>query len=251
MGERGDFVGEILAVLSGKGGTGKTSVCAGLATALADAGLDVLCIDCDIGLRNLDISLGMSQISALSFTDVSQGSYRLDQAAVHPEYPKLRFLTAPMNCAAESIDTDAFRKMLTEARKQYQYIFLDAPAGIDAGFQLAARFADRVLLVTGSDPAAVRDASRAGEILELMGKSDVRLIVNRINPKMVAAMDLTVDDIMDRAGLPLMGIVPEDPNVTLAAAFYKPLLKASKKGAAAACKRIAKRIQGLRVSITL
>ena len=251
MGERGDFVGELLAVLSGKGGTGKTSVCAGLATALADAGMDVLCVDCDIGLRNLDISLGMSQISALSFTDVSQGGYSLDQAAVHPVYPKLRFLTAPMNCAAESIDKEAFRGMLAKARKQYQYIFLDAPAGIDAGFQLAARFADRVLLVTGSDPAAVRDASRAGEILELMGKTNVRLIVNRINPKMVSAMALTVDDVMDRAGLPLMGIVPEDPNVTLAAAFGKPLLKASKKGAAAACRRIAKRIQGLNVSITL
>ena len=249
--ERSGFVGELLAVLSGKGGTGKTSVCAGLATALAETGLDVLCIDCDIGLRNLDISLGMSQLSALSFTDVSQGGYMLEQAAVHPEYPKLHFLTAPMNCSAESIDKNAFGAMLAQARKRYQYIFLDAPAGIDAGFQLAARFADRVLLVTGSDPAAVRDAARAGEVLELMGKADVRLIVNRINPKMVSAMDLTVDDIMDRSGLPLMGIVPEDPNVTLAAAFYKPLLKASKRGAGAACRRIARRIQGLRVSITL
>ena len=249
--ERGGFVGELLAVLSGKGGTGKTSVCAGIATALASSGVDVLCIDCDIGLRNLDISLGMSQISALSFTDVSQGGYSLEQAAVHPDYPKLQFLTAPMNCAAESIDKEAFREMLAKARKRYQYVFLDAPAGIDAGFQLAAQFADRVLLVTGSDPAAVRDATRAGEVLELMGKNEVRLIVNRINPKMVSAMALTIDDIMDRAGLPLMGIVPEDPNVTLSAAFYKPLLKHTKKGAAAACKRIAKRIQGMNVSVTL
>ena len=244
-------MGELLAVLSGKGGTGKTSVCAGLATALAEAGLDVLCIDCDIGLRNLDISLGMQQISALSFTDVSQGGYSLEQAAVHPDYPKLHFLTAPINCVAENIDTDMFLTMLAQARQRYRYIFLDAPAGIDAGFQLAARFADRVLLVTGSDPAAVRDASRAGEILELMGKTDVRLIVNRINPKMVSAMDLTIDDVMDRAGLPLMGIVPEDPNVTLAAAFGRPVLKHTKKGAAAACRRIAKRIQGLSVAIPL
>jgi len=88
-------VGELLAVLSGKGGTGKTSVCAGLATALAETGLDVLCIDCDIGLRNLDISLGMSQISALSFTDVSQGGYPLEQAAVHPEYPSCIFSQHP------------------------------------------------------------------------------------------------------------------------------------------------------------
>ena len=242
-------MGEVLAVLSGKGGTGKTSVCAGVATALAEADLDVLCIDCDIGLRNLDISLGMSHISALSFLDVSQGGYSLDQAAVHPDYPRLRFLTAPMTCAPESIDTGSFLSMLEQARHRFHYIFLDAPAGIDAGFQLAARYADRVLLVTGSDPAAVRDASRAGEVLELMGKTQVRLIVNRIHPKMVSAMDLTVDDVMDRAGLPLMGVVPEDPNITLAAAFGKPVLKRTRRGAAAACRRIAKRIQGLTVSI--
>lgn len=244
-------MGELIGVLSGKGGTGKTSVCAGIATALAEAGLDVLCIDCDVGLRNLDLSLGIPQLSALSFTDVSQGGYGLEQATCHPVYPKLRFLTAPMNCPPEDIDSAAFRAMLARARERYAYIFLDAPAGIDSGFQLAARYADRILLVTGPDPAAVRDASRAAELLELMGKQDIRLIVNRISQKMVSAMDLTVDDVMDQAGLPLIGIVPEDPNVTLAAAFQKTLLQHTKKGAAAACRRIARRIQGMRVSIRL
>ena len=118
-------MGEVVAVLSGKGGTGKTSVCAGIATALAEAGFDILCIDCDIGLRNLDISLGLSQTSALSFLDVSQGGYSLSQAAVHPVYPKLHFLTAPMNCPADRVDTDAFRVLLTQARQQYAYVFLD------------------------------------------------------------------------------------------------------------------------------
>lgn len=244
-------MGELIAVLSGKGGTGKTSVCAGIATALADSGLDVLCIDCDIGLRNLDISLGISQLGALSFRDVTQGGYPLEQATVHPVYPKLHFLTAPMNCPPEQINLESFHAMLAQARTRYQYIFLDAPAGIDAGFRLAARFADRVLLVTGADPAAVRDATRAGELLELMGKTDVRLIVNRVNEKMVSAMDLTIDDVMDQAGLPLIGIVPDDVNVTLAAAFGKPLIKHTKKGAAAACRRIAKRLQGMRVGISL
>ena len=244
-------MGELIAVLSGKGGTGKTSVCAGIATALAEAGLKVLCIDCDVGLRNLDISLGISQVSALSFVDVSQGGYSLDQAAVHPQFPQLRFLTAPMNCQADSIDRAAFRAMLTQARGEFHYIFLDAPAGIEAGFQLAAQFADRVLVVTGPDPAAVRDASRAGELLELMGKSQVRLIVNRINKKMASAMGMTVDDVMDTAGLPLMGVVPEDPDVILAAAFGKPLLQHTRKGAGAACRRIARRIQGQKISIKL
>ena len=237
-------MGELIGVLSGKGGTGKTSLCAGIATALAKDGCRVLCIDCDVGLRNLDIALGISDIGALSFLDIYSGDYTFDQATAHPEYPSLHFLTAPVNCHTDAIDPAEFSKMLTSARQKYQYIFLDAPAGIEAGFRLAAQFADRILLVTGPDPAAIRDATRASQVLEAMGKQNVRLIVNRINPKTLQAMGLTVDDIMDQAGRPLLGIVPEDGHVILAAAFKKPLLKATKRGAAGACKRIARRIQG-------
>ena len=244
-------MGELIAVLSGKGGTGKTSVCAGVASALAQEGKTVLCIDCDVGLRNLDIALGMSDMAALSFVDVYSGAYSLEQAAKHPVYETLRFLTAPMNCPADAVDTEAFGAMLSQARQKFQYVFLDAPAGIETGFSLAARYADRVMLVTGSDPAAVRDASRACEILELMGKSNVRLVVNRINQKMFSAMRLTVDDIMDEAGVPLLGLVPEDDDVVLAAAFKKPLLKQTKRGAAAACKRIASRIQGMSIPVSI
>ena len=238
-------MGELIAVLSGKGGTGKTSLCAGIATALAQMDENVLCIDCDIGLRNLDISLGLTDSGALSFLDVCSGGYSLSQAARHPKFPTLSFLTAPVSCKVEDIDADAFGAMLTDARKEYKYVFLDAPAGIDAGFSLCARYADRVILVTGADPASVRDAARAGELLELMGKQNVRIIVNRVHEKMYHTVKITVDDVMDRAGLPLLGIVPEDANVVLSASFEKPLLISTKKGAAAACKRIAKRIQGL------
>ena len=244
-------MGEIIAVLSGKGGTGKTSVCAGVATALAQAGEQVLCIDCDVGLRNLDIALGLSEVGTLSFLEVSRGDYGLDMVTRHPVFPNLAFLTAPMNCPVEEIDQSAFGEMLEKARRQYHYIFLDAPAGIEAGFSMAARHADRVMLVTGADPAAVRDAARAAELLELMDKNNVRLVVNRISKRMAAAMDLTVDDVMDRAGLPLLGLVPEDPDMVLAAAFKQPLLGYTQKGAAAACRRIARRIQGFSVAIGL
>lgn len=244
-------MGELIAILSGKGGTGKTSVCAGLATALADGGRRVLCIDCDIGLRNLDISLGMAELGTLSFLDVCRDGYGLDQATKHPVYETLFFLTAPMNCPVEKVDQAAFAQMLRTAREQFDYVLLDAPAGIDEGFRLAAKFADRILLVTGPDPAAIRDAGRAGELLELMGKDRVRLIVNRISKKIASALDLTVDDIMDQAGLPLMGVVPEDGNMVLAAVYGYPLLKITRRGAAAACKRIAKRIQGLNVPISI
>ena len=242
-------MGELIAVLSGKGGTGKTSVCAGVAAALAQAGKKVLCIDCDIGLRNLDIALGISELGTISFMDICNGEYDLEQASRHPVFPNLHFLTAPMNVPAESIEPLDVAQMLDRARNHYHYIFLDAPAGIDAGFRLAARVADRVILVTGADPAAIRDARQAADKLELMGKKNVRLVVNRINKKMAAAMNLTVDDVMDRAGLPLLGIVPEDRNVVLAAAFRQPLLGYTTRGAAAACRRIAKRIEGIRVPV--
>ncbi len=224
-------------------------MCAGIATALAKMDEAVLCIDCDIGLRNLDISLGMTDSGALSFQDVCSGGYSLDAAAAHPHFSQLRFLTAPMNCAAEDIDPEAFSAMLRQAQKQFKYIFLDAPAGVDAGFRLCARFAHQAILVTGGDPASVRDATRAGQLLETMGKTQVRIVVNRVNEKLFSMVKLTIDDVMDQAGLPLLGYVPDDPNVTLAASFEKPLIVYTKKGAAAACGRIARRIQGLRVPV--
>ena len=245
-------MGELFAVLSGKGGTGKTSVCAGIATALAQEGLRILCIDCDVGLRNLDISLGIADSGALSFLDVSQGHYPLERAAKHPLYPTVSFLTAPMNCPVEKIDPESFGDFLRSARKEFDYIFLDAPAGVDAGFRLVSKAADRFLLVTGAGPAAVRDAARVGDILELMGKRDIRLIVNRVDRKMLGTVQVTIDDVMDNAGLPLMGVVPEDANVTLAASFGHPLLNFSPRSSAAkAFRRIARRVQGYHQRITL
>lgn len=244
-------MGEIIAMLSGKGGTGKTSACAGLAIALAESGKRVLCIDCDVGLRNLDISLGLTDGCALSFLDVSEGGYPLDQAMVHPRFASLFFLTAPMNRSVEKIDTDAFGDMLRQARKRFDYVLLDAAAGVDAGFRLAACHADRCVLVTGPGPAAVRDAARVGELLELMGKKDVRMVVNRVDKSMLSYLRVTIDDVMDTTGLPLLGVVLEDSNVVLAAACGEPLVRFSKRCAAAgAYRRIAKRIQGIPVPIT-
>lgn len=245
-------MGELFAVLSGKGGTGKTSVCAGVATALAEAGKRVLCIDCDVGLRNLDISLGITDSGALSFLDVMTGGYSLDQTAVHPDYPSLFFLTAPVNCPVEQIDEGPFCQMLHQARERFDYVFLDAPAGVDGGFRLVSAAADRFLLVTGAGPAAVRDAARVGDLLELMGKKDVRLVVNRVDRAVLDTVRLTVDDVMDTAGLPLMGVVLEDQHVTLAAAFGRPVLQYARRCTAAkAYRSIAKRIQGFHEPIKL
>ena len=244
-------MGELIAVLSGKGGTGKTSLCAGIATALSKMDERVLCIDCDVGLRNLDISLGLADAGALSFVEMYSGNYQLSQATQHQKFPNLYFLTAPVNLLAEQVDTQAFSNLLKQARREFSYIFLDAPAGLDAGFQLCATYADRVILVTNPEPSAIRDAARTGQKLDLMKKNGVRIVVNRVRKKMLEVTRRTIDDVMDESGLPLLGVVPEDENVTLAAAFETPLLQYTKKGAAAACVRIAKRIEGLSVPIDL
>lgn len=238
-------MGELIAVVSGKGGTGKTSVCAGIATALAESGKRVLCVDCDVGLRNLDISLGMSDCGGLSFLDVSEFGYELKNAPHHPIYDNLSFLTAPMNRSPEDINTESFIALFQRARERFDYIFLDAPAGVDAGFRLVCAAADSFLVVTGAGPAAVRDAARVGELLELAGKTNAKLIVNRVDKDLLSTVRLTIDDVMDTAGLPLLGIVLEDCHVTLAAAFGLPLLKyASRCEATRDFRRIAARLQG-------
>lgn len=238
-------MGELIAVVSGKGGTGKTSVCAGIATALAESGKRVLCVDCDVGLRNLDISLGMSDCGGLSFLDVSEFGYELENAPHHPIYDNLSFLTAPMNRSPEDINTESFITLFQRARERFDYIFLDAPAGVDAGFRLVCAAADSFLVVTGAGPAAVRDAARVGELLELAGKTNAKLIVNRVDKDLLSTVRLTIDDVMDTAGLPLLGIVLEDCHVTLAAAFGLPLLKyASRCEATRDFRRIAARLQG-------
>lgn len=245
-------MGEVYAVASGKGGTGKTTVCAGLSTALSNDGRSVLCIDCDVGLRNLDIALGMQESSALSFMDVCRNGAELDDAPVHPQFPTLKLLTAPMNCDARQIDEQQFCALVQQARRQFDYVFLDAPAGVGAGFKLVSAAADDFLIVTGAGPAAVRDAARVGELLELEGKTRARIVVNRIDKDMLAAVRMTIDDVMDSVGLPLAGLVPEDPNITLAAAFGKTLLRyRPRTPACMAFRRISQRMQGLHCPVPL
>lgn len=238
-------MGEIISVISGKGGTGKTTICAAIATCLAAEGKKVLCIDADIGLRNLDISLGMADQPIIAFTDVMQGHYQISDASEHPELPNLFLFTAPIRENEELINVSAFGKFLQEVRRNFDYCLIDSPAGIGTGFRLTTAYADRFLVVSTPDPASMRDAERAAEILLLEGKEDLHLIVNRITPKLFKRMDLTVDDIMDEVGLPLIGIIPEDSDVMLAAAAGEALIFAASDGAAEACLRISRRLRGV------
>ena len=243
---------EIVSVISGMGGTGKTSLCAAVASCLAAGGARVLCIDADVGLRNLDISLGMSDEPILPFTAVMRGEYPLEKASVHPRLAGLRVLTAPITESAESLDAGQFARLLRQAEEHFDWIFLDAPAGIGAGFRLATGEAGRAIVVAASDPASLRDAARATDVLLAENpRIEAQLVVNRVSPVLYRRMQATIDDVMDGVGLPLLGIVPEDSGVTLAAAKGVPLPLYSEKGAARACRNIARRLCGQKVPLML
>lgn len=242
-------MGQVIAFVSGKGGTGKSSICAAMAVHLASTAQKVLCIDCATGLPNLDIPLGMASEGCISFLDVCRGDYAPTQAATHPNFPFLQLMTAPIHCSPEAIDADAFAAMLESARTSFDYILLDAPAGIGTMFHLVAEHADRCIVVTLPDPSAIRAARQAGEVLELLEKTDVRLIVNRVNSKMLRAMKLTIDDIVDQTGLQLLGLLPVDTDVLEAASAGQPLVLYNWRGAYSAVQRIASRMEGHPVKI--
>lgn len=240
-------MGQVLAVISGKGGTGKTTLSAGLAACLAAEGRRVLAIDLDIGLRNLDISLGMAENAPLSFGELLSGIYGAEEITAHPEIPNLYLLTAPVDRRPEEIDPTEFYSLIAQLRQRFDWCILDAPAGLGTGFELATRAADRVIVVANADPASLRDgACAAGRI---QGAADIRLVVNRVSRKAYRMLETTIDDVMDGVGLPLLGIVPEDFNVTLAAARGVPLVLQTRRGAAAACLHIARRLEGRKMPL--
>ena len=235
-------MGTAIMVTSGKGGTGKTTLTAGVASCLAALGHRVLCLDLDIGLRNLDIALGLADRAVMDFGDVMAQRCPLLTAAVeHPDIQGLSLLTAPLSL--NQPDEGAFRAMVAEAKDNFDFVFMDSPAGLGLGFQLAMAAADRAILVSATDPAALRDAQMA--VSHLVGQVDpILLVMNRVQPKLIGKLRTTIDHAMDAAGLPLLGLVPEDQRVTLAAASGVPVVLIGRKGACPAYLNIARRLLG-------
>ncbi len=237
-----------IVVTSGKGGTGKTSVTGGLASCLAGLGHRVLCIDMDIGLRNLDLSLGMSDRALMDFTDVVEGRCSLSRAVVeHPTVRDLFLLTAPLT--PRPIGEFAMRELIREAKQNYDFILMDSPAGLGSGFRLALCAADRAIVVSTTDPSALRDAQRTVTEIRSALPGRIHLVMNRVQPKLMKKLHTTIDDAMNTAGLPLLGVIPEDPAVTLAAGKGTPLILFTRKGAAIACLNTAKRLMGQSVPV--
>ena len=243
--------GQCIAVVSGKGGTGKTSFTAGVGAALAMSGKRVLCLDCDIGLRNLDLALGLSDRALMDFSDVAQGRCSLEAAVVeHPRIPGLFLLTAPVRSRSRQVTEAEMAALMQQVRARFDYCLLDAPAGLGSGFQLATGAADRAIVVTNTDASSLRDAQHTVMELNHFGRGTLHLVVNRVRKKLLRSMHATIDDAIDKAGLPLIGVVPEDDSLPLSLNVGVPLLLSASHGpAAAAYRNIAKRLQGVKAPL--
>jgi len=243
-------MGQVITVVSGKGGTGKTSFTANVGMALAQLGHPTLCLDCDVGLRNLDIALAMTDRAMMDFTDVMSGGCSLNDAAVqHPLQRNLYLLTAPARIGPLNIDRESFRGIFPEIRKKFDYCLVDAPAGLGTGFQLAMSGADRAVVVTTTEESSLRDAQRTVMELQDLPTGRLHLVVNRCRKKLLRSLHQTIDDAIDKAGLPLLGVIPEDETMPLYAGRGTPLLMTGNDCAAKAYRNIAHRIDGKRVRL--
>jgi len=208
---------EVFVVTSGKGGVGKTTIVANLSVALARMGKKVLCVDADIGLRNLDMMLGLENRIVYDVLDVLEGRVDFQKALVKDKRGfSLWLLPANQTKNKDAVDPEKWLKLFEDIRSlgQYDYIFIDSPAGIERGFHLAASPADVALVVVNPDVSSVRDADRAIGLLENMGKTDYKLIINRIRWDAVEKGEmLSVEDIVEILRAPLLGVVPEEPKL--------------------------------------
>ena len=238
-------MGKTIVFTSGKGGTGKTTAVAAVSSCLAALGSRVLCVDCDVGLGDLDLALGLAGSAVTDLGDVIFGGRPLPEAVqAHPEIPGLWFLAAPAALRAEDIPGDAMEQMLRTAARDFDFLLLDSAAGLGAGFELARRHADVAVVVSTWDASALRDGQRAAALLYEGGVPEVRLLANRVQPGVLRKNGFTVDDMIDAVGARLLGVVPEDPQVQQAAFRQMALALYGGTPASRAFLRVAKRLRG-------
>jgi septum site-determining protein MinD len=241
-----NMTAQVITVTSGKGGVGKTTAVANLATALAMDGKRVVCIDGDIGLRNLDVVMGLENRIVYDIVDVIEGRCKLKQAMIRDKhYPEMYLIPAAQTRDKNAVSPSDMIRICKDLKPDTDFVIIDSPAGIERGFRNAIAAADSVLVVTNPEVSAVRDADRVVGILEAEEKGNPSLIINRLNPTLVKNNDmLSAEDVLDLLGIRLIGIVPEDENVIIGSNRGAPVVTDGKSRAGQAFRNIAKRLQG-------
>jgi septum site-determining protein MinD len=239
----------VVTVTSGKGGVGKTTTTANLAVALAAGGKKVVCIDGDIGLRNLDVVLGLENRIVYDIVDVVEGRCRTRQAMIRDKrLPDLYLIPAAQTRDKNAVSPSDMIRLCDELRMDFDWVLIDSPAGIERGFRNAIAPTDVAVVVTNPEVSAVRDADRIIGLIEAEEKGPARLIINRLNPAMVRRGDmLSADDVLELLAIELIGIVPEDENVVVSTNRGQPVALDGKTKAGEAYKNIARRLCGEKV----
>jgi len=237
---------KIITVTSGKGGVGKTTSTANLAVALAQMGQKVICLDSDIGLRNLDVVMGLENRIVYDLVDIIEGRCRLRQAMIRDKrFEELHLIPAAQTRDKSALSPSDMVKLGEELREETNWVIIDSPAGIERGFRNAIAPADEVIVVTNPDVSAVRDADRIIGLVEAEQKGPARLLINRLNPGMIQRGEmLDAQDILDLLAIKLIGIVPEDEQVIVSTNTGKPVVLEEKSKAGQAFRNIARRLMG-------
>ena len=216
---------EVIVITSGKGGVGKTTTSANVGTGLAVLGKRVVLVDTDIGLRNLDVVMGLENRIVYNLVDVVEGNCRMKQALIRDKrYPNLYLLPSAQTRDKTSVNPEQMIKLVDDLREEFDYILLDCPAGIEQGFYNAIAGADRALVVTTPEVSAIRDADRIIGLLEHAEIDEIDLIVNRIRADMVRRGDMmSLSDVTDILAVHIIGAVPDDENIVISTNQGEPL----------------------------
>lgn len=243
-------MGEVIVITSGKGGVGKTTTTANLGTGLTKLGYKVAVVDADIGLRNLDVVMGLENRIVYDIVDAVEGVCRLKQALIKDKrYEGLYLLPAAQTRDKNAITPEQMQNLAAQLRESFDYVLIDCPAGIEQGFKNAIAGADRAIVVTTPEISAVRDADRIIGLLEAAEITEPRLIINRIRIDMVKKGDMmNIEDMIDILAIDLIGVIPDDETIVISTNKGEPAVTLQNSLAGQAYRNITRRITGEEVS---
>ncbi len=244
-------MGKIIVVTSGKGGVGKTTLTANVGIALSKLGEKTVVIDTDMGLRNLDLALGLENLVLNDIIDVATGECKLRDAVIRDsKIGQLAFLPASQIKSTELLTDEQYAEILRSLSKRFDYVLVDSPAGIDKGFETAVSVCDMVIVVVNPDPYSLRDADKVVGICEGRGISDIRLVINRMRPDMVrSGIMLNIDSIIESLGIRLIGVVEEERQMVKYCIEGTPAVLQEKSKSGKVFTDIARRIKGENVPV--
>lgn len=243
---KGKKVGRTIVVTSGKGGVGKTTSAANIGAALALAGKKTVVVDADIGLRNLDVVLGLETSIVFNLVDITEGKCRIKQALIADKRIGGLFLIAAAQTRDKTAVTpEQMKKLNAELAESFDFTIIDCPAGIERGFRNAIAGTDEAIIVTTPQVSAIRDADRILSLLEAEDIAGIKLVINRVRPEMMRKGEMmTTDDILDILPVPLLGIVPENNDIVVSTNRGEPIVLYEQSLTAQAYKNIAARLCG-------